>query len=170
MGAKSPSEDPDAAKEEEEGENEVDAAEAGVEAAVQNTNSLQGYEEAMVGLNDAKDDAFSHVSIHSSPSSNAGSVSAGQSGMPMGASACSMARASSSGGLRESLRQSSLQINSPSSSPVLFEATNPSGPGPGPGGISRSTTAATASSAGANHPPARHGGSAPSLPGSVVQS
>merc|ERR1711994_456107 len=103
------------------------------------------------------------------PSSNAGSVSAGQSGMPMGASACSMARASSSGGLRESLRQSSLQINSPSSSPVLFEATNPSA-GPGPGGISRSTTAATASSAGANYPPARHGGSAPSLPGSVVQS
>ena len=90
--------------------------------------------------------------------------------MPMGASACSMARASSSGGLRESLRQSSLQINSPSSSPVLFEATNPSGPGPGPGGISRSTTAATASSAGTNYPPARHGGSAPSLPGSVVQS
>ena len=31
----------------------------------------------MVGMNDAKDDAFSHVSIHSSPSSNAGSVSAG---------------------------------------------------------------------------------------------
>ena len=71
--AKSPSEDP----EQEDGDNEVDAAEAGVEAAVQNTNSLQGYEEAMVGLNDAKDDAFSHVSIHSSPSSNAGSVSAG---------------------------------------------------------------------------------------------
>ena len=75
--AKSPSEDPDAAKEQEDEENEVDAAEAGEEAAVQNTNSLQGYEEAMVGMNDAKDDAFSHVSIHSSPSSNAGSVSAG---------------------------------------------------------------------------------------------
>ena len=75
--AKSPSEDPDAAKEQEDEENEVDAAEAGGEAAVQNTNSLQGYEEAMVGMNDAKDDAFSHVSIHSSPSSNAGSVSAG---------------------------------------------------------------------------------------------
>ena len=49
-----------------------------MEAAV-NTDQqgLQGYEEAMVGMNDAKDDAFSHVSIHSSPSSNAGSVSAG---------------------------------------------------------------------------------------------
>ena len=94
--------------------------------------------------------------------------------MPMGASACSMARASSSGGLRESLRQSSLQINSPSSSPVLFEATNPavSSLGGQQQGISRSiATASTSAGVTNNFPaPARHGGSAPSLPGSVVQS
>ena len=94
--------------------------------------------------------------------------------MPMGASACSMARASSSGGLRESLRQSSLQINSPSSSPVLFEATNPavSSLGGQQQGISRSiATASTSAGVTNNSPaPARHGGSAPSLPGSVVQS
>ena len=98
----------------------------------------------------------------------------GQSGMPMGASACSMARASSSGGLRESLRQSSLQINSPSSSPVLFEATNPAASSLGgqQQGISRSiATASTSAGVTNNFPaPARHGGSAPSLPGSVVQS
>ena len=94
--------------------------------------------------------------------------------MPMGASACSMARASSSGGLRESLRQSSLQINSPSSSPVLFEATNPavSSLGGQQQGISRSIATASTSAGVTNNftVPARHGGSAPSLPGSVVQS
>jgi len=177
--AKSP-EEPDSkdqdAEEEENGNDGNAEEEAGVEAAPGNTDQqgLQGYEEAMVGMNDAKDDAFSHVSIHSSPSSNAGSVSAGQSGMPMGASACSMARASSSGGLRESLRQSSLQINSPSSSPVLFEATNPAASSLGgqQQGISRSiATASTSAGVTNNFPaPARHGGSAPSLPGSVVQS
>ena len=81
-------------------------------------------------------------------------MSAGQSGsgMPMGASACSMARASSNGGLR----QSSIQMNSPSSSPVLFEAA------------AASASAAVPSSSRSAYP--RHGGSAPSLPGSVVQS
>ena len=81
-------------------------------------------------------------------------MSAGQSGsgMPMGASACSMARASSNGGLR----QSSIQMNSPSSSPVLFEAA------------AAAASAAVPSSSRSAYP--RHGGSAPSLPGSVVQS
>ena len=110
-------------------------------------NSMQDFE---ANFNEAKDDAFSHVSIHSSPSSNAGSVSAGQSGIPMGASACSMARASSG------LRQSSMQMSSrdsPSSSPVLFEAA----PVGGGSSVSRSS----------NYP-RHHGGSAPSLP--VAQS
>ena len=82
-------------------------------------------------------------------------MSAGQSGsgMPMGASACSMARASSNGGLR----QSSIQMNSPSSSPVLFEAA-----------AAAAASAAVPSSSRSAYP--RHGGSAPSLPGSVVQS
>ena len=106
-------------------------------------NSMQDFE---ANFNEAKDDAFSHVSIHSSPSSNAGSVSAGQSGIPMGASACSMARASSG------LRQSSMQMSSrdsPSSSPVLFEAAPVGGGGP-------------SGSRSANYP-RHHGGSAPSL-------
>ena len=53
-----------------EDQNDETDEEADIEAGIE-ANEVKSYDV----LNDGKDDAFSHVSIHSSPSSNAGSVS-----------------------------------------------------------------------------------------------
>jgi hypothetical protein len=106
------------------------AAEESEDQEVETVETVREYEGAAsvtvknedeAGMKNNFEDAYSHVSQHSSPTSFAGSVSGvGPQGMPMGASACSMARANTTAEGSNNPNQFP-SVSSQSSSPVPFE-------------------------------------------------